>query len=150
MKILTLLMTFALTIVMSSCDETKKVIDVAGNVQLSGTYSILNIGEKAVTTMDGKKPYITFVGLDKTIRGNTGCNSYFGNYSLDLYALSFSDVGQTEMYCDEGTMATETKLMEALRNTGSYSIEENKLTLYSKMDRSVLLTANKDNTRDNN
>jgi heat shock protein HslJ len=150
MKIFALLTAVMLTIVITSCDETKKVIDVAGNVQLSGTYSILNIGGKTVTTMGDKKPYITFLGLDKTIRGNTGCNSYFGKYALDLYALSFSDVGQTEMYCDEGTMATETKLMEALRNTGSYSIDENKLTLFSKMDRSVLLTANKDNTRDNN
>jgi heat shock protein HslJ len=150
MKIQSLLTALMLTIVLSSCDETKKVIDVAGNVQLAGTYTISNINGKAITALGDKSPYISFIGLDKTIRGNTGCNSYFGSYTLDLYALSFSNVGQTEIYCDEGTMATETIMMEALRNTGSYSIEGNILTLYSKNDRSVLLTATKDNKRDTN
>lgn len=149
MKFLSLLTTFILTIVVSSCDETKKVIDVAGNVQLSGTYTISNVGGQAVAAAGDNKVYISFAGLDKTIRGNTGCNSFFGNYSLDLYALSFSDVGQTEMYCDESTMVIETKFMEALRNTGSYSIEEGVLTLYSKTDRSVLLTAKKDLNKEN-
>jgi heat shock protein HslJ len=149
MKSITLLTAFIFTIVLHSCDTTKKVIDVAGNVQLSGTYTVSNIDGKAVTQLSDKTTNITFVGLDKTIRGNTGCNSFFGSYSLDLYALSFSDIGQTEMYCDEATMTIETKFMEALRDTGSYSIEGKVLTLYSKVDRSVLLKANKDIQKEN-
>ena len=126
---------------LTACDETKKVIDVAGNVQLSGTYSVSNLDGEMVSE---NAPSISFFALDKTVKGNTGCNNFFGNYTLDLYVLSFNGVGATEMACDEPIMSNENKFMNALTNTGSYSIQKNTLTLYSKNDRSVLLTATKD------
>ena len=124
-----------------SCDETKKVIDVAGNVQLSGSYTIATIGDNSISD---NAPTIMFTAMDKGIKGNTGCNSFFGKYALDLYALSFSDIASTEMACDEPVMGVENAFLDALRKTGSYALENNKLTLYSKNDRSVLLTADKD------
>lgn len=134
---------FVVAVIFSSCDETKKVIDVAGSVQLSGTYTITKldatpIGEKAGITM-------TFAAIDKSIRGNTGCNSFFGNYNNVLYTLSFSDIAMTEMACPAGDiMQNEIKFTNALNNTGSYNLQDNVLTLYSKTDRSVLLTAKKE------
>ncbi|PKA82778.1 heat shock protein HslJ [Ulvibacter sp. MAR_2010_11] len=139
-----LILLFTISIALMSCDETKKVIDVAGSVQLSGTYNVTSIEGKNVATLADKKAFITFAALDKTIRGNTGCNDFFGSYTLDLYALSFSGVGSTKMYCEEPVMTTERNFMQALNNTGSYGIQENVLTLYSKTDRSVLLTAKKE------
>ena len=124
-----------------SCDETKKVIDVAGSVQLSGAYEITSVGD---TKVNEPTINLNFAALDKSIRGNAGCNSFFGSYTLDLYALSFNDISATENYCDEAIMTTENAIMNALRNTGSYSYEDNVLTLYSKADRSVLLKANKE------
>jgi heat shock protein HslJ len=124
----------------ASCDETKKVIDVAGNVQLSGTYKISSIQNKSISE---NNPVITFMALDKSVKGNTGCNEFFGNYALDLYALSFADIASTEMACDEPIMSHENMFLLALRDTGSYDIKENVLTLYSKNDRSVLLRAKK-------
>lgn len=138
MKILNTL--FIAAVLFTSCDETKKVIDVAGNVQLSGNYTISSIGDNAVSE---NAPTISFTALDKSVRGNTGCNSFFGNYALDLYALSFSDIASTEMACNQPIMTNENQFMAALRNTGSYSLENNVLTLYSKNDRSVLLSAAK-------
>jgi heat shock protein HslJ len=139
MKVLITLCTAALLVI--GCDETKKVIDVAGNVQLSGNYAVTALGDELVTQ---NAPNITFLAYDKTVKGNTGCNSFFGNYALDLYALSFSDVSSTEMACDEPIMTNENLFLEVLRNTGSYSIEENVLTLFSRNDRSVLLKAQKE------
>jgi heat shock protein HslJ len=124
-----------------SCDETKKVIDTAGNVQLAGNYSVTVLGDEMVSV---SPPTISFMAYDKTVKGNTGCNSFFGNYSLDLYALSFSDIGSTEMACDEPIMSNENQFLQALRNTGSYAIEDNVLTLFSKNDRSILLKAQKE------
>jgi heat shock protein HslJ len=132
---------FASVLLLFSCDETKKVIDVAGNVQLAGNYAITSIGGEMVME---NAPTITFIVYDKSVKGNTGCNSFFGNYSLDLYALSFSDIGSTEMACDEPIMTNENLFLQALRNTGSYAIEDNVLTLYSKNDRSILLKAQKE------
>ncbi|MBT8256227.1 MAG: META domain-containing protein, partial [Bacteroidia bacterium] len=94
-------------------------------------------------------PTINFVALDKTVRGNTGCNSFFGKYSLDLYALSFSEIGSTEMACDQPIMDVENAFMNAMRNTGSYDLENSVLTFYSKADRSVLMVAIKDRASEN-
>lgn len=126
-----------------SCDETKKVIDTAGNIQLSGAYTVNNLGGNSISE---NAPTITFTALDKGVKGNTGCNSFFGNYVLDLYALSFSDIASTEMACDQPIMDNENAFLSALRDTGSYSLENNVLTLYSASDRSVLLTAAKETT----
>ncbi|MBT8261976.1 MAG: META domain-containing protein [Bacteroidia bacterium] len=139
MKALITICTAALFLI--SCNETKKVIDVAGNVQLAGNYTITSLGETSVTE---NAPNITFLALDKSVKGNTGCNSFFGNYSLDLYALSFIDIAATERACDEPIMTNENMFLQALYNTGSYSLEENVLTLFSKNDRSVLLKAQKE------
>jgi len=125
-----------------SCDETKKVIDVAGSVHLSGAYTISSINNKAVSE---NAPSINFFALDKTIKGNTGCNSFFGKYALDLYALTFSDIGATEMACDPPIiMEVENTFMNALTNTGSYDLENSVLTLYSKSDRSIIMVAIKE------
>lgn len=128
-------------LMMTGCNETKKVIDVAGNVQLTGTYDITDLGSVVIDAKSGM--HISFNGLDNSVRGNTGCNSFFGSYTLDLYALSFSDIGSTKMACEQPVMLKERKLLEALSNTGSYAISEGVLTLYSKLDRSELLKAKK-------
>jgi heat shock protein HslJ len=138
MKALTVMIAMIFTISLGSCDETKKVIDAAGNVQISGNYSVSKIDGK---TIGSNKPTISFTALDKAVNGNTGCNSFFGKYSLDLYALSFSEIASTEMACDAHIMKTENDFLQALRNTGSYSLENEVLVLYSKNDRSILLEA---------
>lgn len=131
-------------LLMTSCDETKKAIDVAENINLSGSYIVSSInGEKVKSTA----PSITFVAIDKTVRGKTGCNSFFGNYTTDLYALSITELAVSEMYCeDEDIQKTERDFLNALNNLGSYSLEDNVLTLYSIKDRSVLAKASKNTT----
>lgn len=141
----TFILTFFAALLFIACDETKKVIDVAGNVQLSGAYKISSIDNKAVAE---NAPTFNFFALDKSIKGNTGCNSFFGNYTTDLYAISFSDIGSTEIACDQPIMDTENAFLNALRNAGSYDIENSILTIYSKSDRSILLVAKKDRAAD--
>ncbi|MEM7185825.1 MAG: META domain-containing protein [Bacteroidota bacterium] len=145
MKLLTTL--FCAALLFTSCDETKKVIDAAGSVQLSGTYAVSNINNQAVSE---NAPTISFYAIDKSVKGNTGCNSFFGNYALDLYALSFNDIASTEMACDQPIMDVENAFLNALNNTGSYEIENSVLTLYSKADRSTLLVAIKQERKTEN
>ncbi|MFC7356336.1 META domain-containing protein [Jejudonia soesokkakensis] len=145
MKNLVLIIAVVLLGSMSSCEETKKVIGVAGSVQLSGNYMVTDItGAPDKISKEGDPLTINFAALDRSIRGNTGCNTYFGTYTIDLYALSFSDIGATERACSEPVMAKESAFMMALGNTGSYELQNNILTLFSKTDRSVLLTAKKE------
>lgn len=126
------------TLLITACDETKKVIDVVGNIQLSGGYRVSSISNKAVSQ---NAPTLNFIELEKTIRGNTGCNNFFGNYTIDHSALSFNDISSTEIACEQAIMDVENTFLQALRNTGSYDIENSVLTLYSKNDRSIILVA---------
>ncbi|MCB0464489.1 MAG: META domain-containing protein [Aequorivita sp.] len=131
------------TILFTGCDETKKAIDVAGSVQLTGNYTVTALNGKKLTAT--KKPTFTMSALNNSFRGTTGCNSVFGNYTIDLFNISFGDLAVSEMYCDEKEiMKTEQDFLVALKNTGSYSLENNTLTFYSKSDQSVLLNAKKD------
>ncbi|WP_347373443.1 META domain-containing protein [Aequorivita sp. Q41] len=143
MKTLATMSLLIFTVLFTSCDETKKVIDVAGSVQLTGNYN--------VTALNGKKlsestisPTFSLSALNNSIQGNTGCNSVFGNYTIDLYAINFSDLAVSEKMCtDKNIMKTERDFLNALHNTGSYALQNGVLTLYSNMDRSILLSATK-------
>lgn len=146
MKTRILLSFCILALAFISCDETKKVIDTAGNVQLSGNYVVETID--GVST-DATNIVITFAALDKSVRGNTGCNAFFGNYTLDLYALAFDDIAVTEMACDEPIHTKEQKFLSAIYDTGSYTYDKGMLTLFSKTDRSQLLTARKKRNEQN-
>lgn len=143
MKTFATLSLLIFTLIFTSCDETKRVIDVAGSVQLTGSYTVSALNGKKISAKTN--PTFSLSALDNSFQANTGCNSIFGNYSLDLYAISFSDLAVTAKECpEENVMSVEREFMDALNNTGSYGLENNMLTLYSKTDRSVLLKATKD------
>lgn len=143
MKTLATVSLLFLAVLFTGCDETKKVIDVAGNVQLTGSYTVTALNGKALAT--AIKPTFSMSALDNSFRGTTGCNSVFGNYTIDLYSLDFGDLAVSEKYCAEKErMQTERDFLDALNNTGSFTIENGVLTFYSKTDRSVLLSAKKD------
>jgi heat shock protein HslJ len=146
MKTLNTIILLPLILMIGACDETKKVVDVAGNIHLTGEYTITEITE---TQIEPNTLTLSLSALDKTVRGHAGCNTFFGNYILDLYALSFKEFAITERYCDEPVMTVERTYLNALHQTGSYSLQDNILTLLSKVDRSVLLKAKKTRKEDN-
>lgn len=141
MKIITYLSLFLFAITFTSCDETKKVIDAAGNVQLTGNYTVSEL--KGQSVAGSEVPSFSLSAVDNSIKGTTSCNSVFGNYSLDLYAINFGDMAVTKKMCDSQSMKNESSFLNALNNTGSYDITNDVLTFYSKTDRTVLLKAKK-------
>ncbi len=143
MKTLATLSLLIFTLVFTSCDETKKVIDVAGSVQLTGNYTVSALNGKKLTS--NPSPTFSLSALDNSFRGTSGCNSVFGNYTIDLYAISFDNLAVSEKYCAEKEiMKTERDFLDALNQTGSYALQNGVLTFYSKTDRSVVLSATKD------
>jgi len=129
------------TLLFTGCDETKRVIDVAGSVQLSGAYTVTNLNASKMTTGDLT---LNFTALDKSVNGSTGCNTFFGNYTIDYPSLVMGELAVTKKACSTGAMTAESNYLAALNNVGSYGLQNGVLTLYSKGDRSVLITAKKD------
>lgn len=81
-----------------------------------------------------------------TISGKMPCNSYYGNYTLrlasqtpekDNYTLKISEVGYTEVYCNEADMNTEARYLALLPKADALTIDTYTLTLYQK-DKEIL------------
>jgi len=121
-----------------SCGETKKTTIVKNPIEISGNYIITKFG-KRLQKSDGLT--LNFSSIDNSFSGNTGCNSFFGNYSLDLNGVLFNEIVISENYCDEALMMSEKILLSVLKETGTYSLQNKILTLYSKIDNSEILIA---------
>ena len=119
MKTFNTLILLPLILLMSACDETKNVVDVAGSIQLTGEYTITEITDTEIGSNDLT---LRLSALDKSVRGNSSCNTFFGNYTIDLYALSFNQFAITERYCDEPVMIVERAYLEALHHTACKTI----------------------------
>ncbi len=79
------------------------------------------------------QPTIIF-NSDGTLSGNTGCNNYFGSYTLTGettkfgQSISISDIGSTKMYCAD-ISNNEMTYLNLLRTTMAYSITNDKMLL---------------------
>jgi len=135
MKKIITLSTLVLIVLFISCNGAKKASATASNEIITGKYEIRAIqGEP----FNGKL-FIMIDTSEKRISGKTGCNSYFGNYTISRNDFTFGPIGATEMYCEENVMKIENSLFEAFRNTTSYNFDNNMLTLSSKENGKVLV-----------
>jgi heat shock protein HslJ len=142
MKIFTALSLIVFVIVFTNCNETKKVVEDTGSNQLMGTYIITELNDTKVSKDKGMSFEIS--EFNKSIRGTTGCNSFFGAIAKEGNSLSIIEMSVSEKYCDDVVMKSEQSLMRAFNTTGSYMLKEQILSLYSDSDNSVILIAVKE------
>ncbi len=91
-------------------------------------WTVETVHGRAATVPDGvKKPYIQ-VAADGALTGFGGCNQLMGNAKVDGNNVEFPTIGSTKMFC-EATQAVERDIMAALRETKSYEVSGDKLTL---------------------
>lgn len=147
MKQFAILNIIILSLLTTGCNSTKNKIGAAAVSDLQGSFTVT---ESEETTSKAETITFTLSPKKKTIKGTTGCNSFFGRFEIDVYAINFLDIAASERYCSEPIMDAERLFLNALQQTGSYAIKDGKLTLYSKTDRSVVLKAVKNpNTEEN-
>lgn len=74
-----------------------------------------------------KKPQITFNKTTNNVEGNSGCNGYIAEYTLNGNSISFGEPGPTTMmYCGEG----EQTFLSTIKKINTYSFDdEGKLVL---------------------
>jgi heat shock protein HslJ len=78
------------------------------------------------------------------LSGSSGCNHYFGSYSLDGSNVKVSPLATTKMACASTAVADqETQFLAALQMTEAYSKDANGLTLTnaSKLNGGTVVTA---------
>lgn len=64
------------------------------------------------------------------VNGQSGCNNYFGGYTVKGNSITFGKLGSTMMACNEESMATERKFHDALEKANKFKVENNVLKLY--------------------
>lgn len=94
----------------------------------SSQANIANTKWNLVDNVKGMKPTLN-VEAGK-LNGNSGCNNYFGELSLDPTAGNFSvkNVGSTRKACDN--MEVENNFLKMLNEADKYVVTANTLELY--------------------
>ena len=68
---------------------------------------------------------------DGTAGGDTGCNSYGGDYTVEGDTLSFGEMVSTLMACeDQAVMAQEQAYLAALQSAARFEVAADHLTIW--------------------
>lgn len=126
--------TLLLFVFFTSCNSTKTTTMTTQD--LTGSYTVKTLKGKTIRTVH---PKFSFDEKEKTINGNTGCNSFFGNFSVENDAIHFSQMGVSEMYCsEEGIMDLEREFLDALNNTQKVTLKDKVIYFYSESGEKLL------------
>ncbi len=97
--------------------------------ELEGSYWTLSSAKLANQTISfAKAAETSLVFSEGKLTGSAPCNSYFAGYSTKGPALSLSEMGATERFCDE--MEQENAYLSLLSKAQSYSVGKDKLEIF--------------------
>jgi heat shock protein HslJ len=121
MKKYLLLLLFA-SLVLSACSAQPKA--------LTGSWALTAYGPEGATTpvASGSQASLTF-NADGTVTGNSGCNSFGGEYKVEGDKITFSGLASTLMACEEPLMTQEGNVFKVLDGTAAYKIDGDTLTI---------------------
>jgi heat shock protein HslJ len=139
MKIITLLLSVGLY----CCGNAKEAANHQNHTELKSTKTLSGTYKIAFIENNTELPEtinITFDETTNTVSGFSGCNNFFGNYSVEGSSIQFSDIGMTRKFCEE-FMDVEQNMLNALGQVESFSMTNEVLNLKNKSTK--LLTAHK-------
>ena len=84
---------------------------------------------------NGKHPHLIFKSEENKIVGYNGCNSINGNFEVNDYKITLSQLASTRMACPESDL--ETQFMQALEETDSYFIKDDIMALSNQEDQEI-------------
>ncbi|GGD22884.1 hypothetical protein GCM10011368_26200 [Hyunsoonleella pacifica] len=105
---------------------------------LNGTYNINTLNQIEVSDF---KLTVSFDNNTKKVSGFSGCNRFFGTYTLNENTLKFSPLASTKMLCPEDKNNMETELLKTFNEADKVFFYKNGFTLFNK--KKTLLSASK-------
>ena len=107
---------------------------------LTGTeWTVEDISGEAV--IEGSMPTLAFTSAGR-VSGGTGCNRFFGSYTLTGEGLNLGRLGATMMACPDALMRQERRMFDTLKQVRRFDIGEGgALLLIGGPEDEVLLTA---------
>jgi hypothetical protein len=107
--------------------------------ELNGTYLINSLNRENISPY---KLNISFNDSTKQVSGFSGCNRFFGTYSLDNGSLKFGVLGSTKMLCDDVSNKIETQLLKVFEKANLVLFTEHGFSFYD--NKKLILSANKE------
>jgi heat shock protein HslJ len=132
LRTFTIAMAFAAIVACTQQEPPKPAEPAASNevtFELTGTrWALMRLGDQEVKISEGgREAYIALNSADGSVVGFAGCNRISSTHQSTGSELHFGDVIATRMACDD--MATETALLEAMKNTAGWRITGSQLQL---------------------
>jgi heat shock protein HslJ len=115
-----------------SCDSAKEVVSESKTINqttLSGTFEINEIDSSPAIS---KGLSITFEPKSNSVSGFSGCNSFFGTYTLEGDKITLNNIGASKKFCGKKINTIERQLISALNKATHITIEEGTLTLLNE------------------
>lgn len=136
MKYLTILLAI---FVLKTCESTENLVTKSNlqDMTLSGLYSVSIIGKKSISN----NLTIEFDAATNKVSGFSGCNRYFGSYTISKDALKIGPIASTRKYCIGEANDIEFEFQNALSKVNRFKILDNTISLL--VNDEVLITANK-------
>lgn len=97
-------------------DEAISGIQMVG-AGMIGDWALVSLNGHSL--VEGSTITASFDGVQIT---GAACNHYFGDYTVGVGDVSFTNIGSTEMFC-EGTMEQEQEYFEALTQVNNWNLE---------------------------
>lgn len=106
---------------------------------LAGTGWALSQIDGAEPAPGGRPATLEFDGAGR-LAGSSGCNRFFGGYSLAGATLSVGQMGGTRMACPEPLMAQEATFLAILGAAAEYAVDGDTLTITAADGRALVFT----------
>ncbi|HEX5807478.1 MAG TPA: META domain-containing protein [Anaerolineales bacterium] len=119
-----LLLLFVLSLAVSACTSQNS------SEALPGSWTLTSYGPAGapVLAVADSGAQLTF-NEDGTVTGNSGCNGFSGDYTVEANEITFGQIVSTLMACEDARMQQEEAVHRVLTDTATYEIEGNTLTL---------------------
>jgi heat shock protein HslJ len=119
-----LLVLFVIALALSACSAGES------SASLIGSWKLVSYGpaDALIPAVPDTEAGITF-NEDGTLTGNSGCNGFGGNYTMEADQVTFSDIVSTLIACEERRMEQENIIHQVLSDTATFKVEGNTLTL---------------------
>ncbi len=96
---------------------------------LGGTWSLVSYGDPANPTQAAPETASILVFDTTGVSGNSGCNSFSGNFTFSVDTVTFSPLISTMMACVDDIMAQENAIFSILQGDVQFRVANGTLTL---------------------
>lgn len=123
-----------LSLLLYSCSSSRETDFNLPDELIKTEWKLIKLYEDDLSSLSAN-PTLNFLN-DSELGGNTGCNSFGGEYVMKNKILTIKNIFSTKMFC-EGRMEIENKYLNALKEINKLQIVEDQLILF-KDENSVL------------